>query len=162
MKILKLTVAIVSLFSIACTSIAGEGVKPAYTKEFFIKGNSIRINVVVNRPKMETNLDSTLLWGTEFATPNNNIEKIDVYFSGERIKIPYSSYSDLVNIRNVSIDILNDSFSINVTGGDAATSYTATLLFSKIGMLQTRQVSSSEFPDVSWEKTEYSYNLSEN
>jgi len=109
--------------------------------------------------KGECNYINKWMWGTENTCPRNVAEKLSVKYLGESAYIPVSSYSDLSNVKEVVIDKgREDSFyTIKISGGDAAFSYYSVLSFKGITML-SRAVHHGEFPEDSWEKTQYKFN----
>jgi hypothetical protein len=84
--------------------------------------------------------------------------QLDVYLGVNRVFVPISAYSDLGNPRSSTIETADKGFQIVVRGGDAATSYKATLVFEG-GLLRSRKVVNGEFPDEAWEETIYSFNV---
>ena len=76
----------------------------------------------------------------------------------ESVFIPLSAFADLGNPRDIRIENYGGkSFGIVLTGGDAATSYTAKLEFVN-NLLAERTVRHGEFPEEAWEKTQYKFN----
>jgi hypothetical protein len=102
---------------------------------------------------------NALLWGSERVCPDSRISSIDIKDGESGVLIPYSAFADLTEPR--SIQILKSAqkmrFSVKIMGGEAATSYTATLYFRNHSMIE-RVVRSNEFPDDAWERTTYKYN----
>lgn len=97
-------------------------------------------------------------WGVELRVPRSLIISLEVVIGGKEIFVPLSAYFDLTNPREISLETTQTGFRIIIQGGDAATSYEAELIFEK-NYIQRRRVSHSEFPDVAWEETVYSFNV---
>ncbi|MEW6108482.1 MAG: hypothetical protein AB1632_04830 [Nitrospirota bacterium] len=85
---------------------------------------------------------------------------MEVKVGGESIFIPLSAFADLGNPRSVNIESgkRKNRFAVVLNGGDAATSYTARFDF-RDNILSERVVRHGEFPDQSWEKTTYKFNI---
>jgi hypothetical protein len=85
---------------------------------------------------------------------------LEVKVGGKPIFVPLSAFADLGNPRKVRIESRKEKgrFAVILTGGDAATSYSATLEF-RDNLLSERLVRHGEFPDQSWEKTLYKFNV---
>ena len=98
-------------------------------------------------------------WGVENACPKTLIGAVEVKVNTEQVFVPFSAFADLGNPRTVQIEGRkgDDRFAVIVIGGDAATSYKATLEFRK-GFLLERIVRNGEFPAESWERTIYKFN----
>ena len=94
----------------------------------------------------------------EGAAPQASLSLVEAYWGKDQVFIPRSAYVDLGNPRAASIETVGRRFRLVISGGDAATSYTAMLLFEG-GMIRNRKVVNSEFPDSAWEETVYSFTL---
>lgn len=102
---------------------------------------------------------SSWRWGAENACPNAVIGSVELRINEELVFVPISAFADLGNPRVVQIDQRKgkDRFAVILVGGDAATSYKATLEFQKDILLE-RVVRHGEFPTESWERTIYKFN----
>lgn len=100
-----------------------------------------------------------LYWGAEgeWAPPKLYFEYIKVFVGEKKSWIPFSSYSDLFNIKSVNLEIEKNGFQLVVDGGQSATHYKAILYFDNEGFLTKRRVYSLEFEDEVWEETQYSF-----
>jgi len=97
------------------------------------------------------------MWGgDETAVPKTVITAIDVRIGSEKIFVPLSAYSDLGDPHQTSLENMEHGFKLIITGGDAAVSYKAVLVFDKEN-IQRRKVTHGEFPDEVWEETVYSF-----
>ena len=124
------------------------------------------IKVIVNLEKLESVTHcpsaSSWRWGSEQACPSSRIASLEISFRNKSVFIPYSTFADLGN--PVSLEIEQDNkgitYSVKIAGGDAATSYKATIKF-KSDLLLEKIVRHGEFPDSAWEKRYYKFNLTE-
>ena len=105
---------------------------------------------------------SSRRWGSEYDCPNWQIAQLVLSFEKRSVFIPYSAFSDLGNPTSIQIekDDGRSLYLIKIKGGDAATSYRATLKF-EADLLLERIVYHGEFPDDAWEKTIYKFNIDE-
>jgi len=94
--------------------------------------------------------------GDESSIPKRFVTAIEVKVGSERLIVPFSAYSDLGNPYQASLEKMKRGFKIILKGGDAAGSYTAELVFSKVN-IQRRKVTHGEFPDEVWQETTYSF-----
>lgn len=128
-----------------------------------LSAESGRINVkvlVTPFPGAQTcKAASSWRWGAENACPNAVIGSVELRVNAELVFVPISAFADLGNPRVVQIDQRKgkDRFAVILVGGDAATSYKATLEFQK-NILLERVVRHGEFPAESWERTIYKFN----
>lgn len=99
-------------------------------------------------------------WGAEGACPSYSSESLTVIVGVQQIYIPLSAFIDLGDPRSIQLEPRKKKgrFAITIRGGDAATSYTATLELDKNQVLE-RVVRHGEFPSQSWEKTTYKFNF---
>ena len=98
-------------------------------------------------------------WGAENRCPDAVITAVVVEQGGRRLIVPLSAFADLANPHSISLAGKNPrSFSLRISGGDAATAYRAVLQFNATGLV-SRRVESGEFPRESNEVTTYRYNL---
>jgi len=99
-------------------------------------------------------------WGSEQACPAQRISAIEVGYRKHSVFIPYSAFADLGNPTSLVIErgSASNTYSIKIVGGDAATSYSATLKF-KAELLLEKIVRHGEFPESAWEKTLYNFNV---
>lgn len=100
-------------------------------------------------------------WGAENSCPKSTVSALEISVDGVAVFMPVSAFLDLGNPRSVRIDPSREGQSlITIVGGDAATSYAATL---QLGghVLAERVVRHGEFPDESFEKTVYGFNFGE-
>ena len=99
------------------------------------------------------------MWGgDETSPPKKIIKSISILRNGQSLFIPLSAYADLGDPREISLGKLTlREFTLIISGGDAAGSYSATLTF-KNNELAKRNVKSSEFPQEVWEETTFSFN----
>ena len=100
-------------------------------------------------------------WGEELKLPIYFIENLKVKYKNESLYIPMSAYVGLGNPSSIKIVIKKEgSFNVEIYGGDASTSYMVTLIFEN-NYLKKRIVRHQEFPESSWEITEYHFNTEE-
>lgn len=100
-------------------------------------------------------------WGAENSCPKNTVTALEVKVDGVTVFVPVSGFLDLGNPKSVRIDpSKEDRTAITIVGGDAATSYAATLEL-RGHVLAERVVRHGEFPDESFERTIYGFNIQE-
>ena len=102
------------------------------------------------------------VWGSDRECPRKVIAALTVKIDKKAIFVPVSAYADLANLRSIAVKPTRDGFEVDIGGGDAATSYSATLHFKRDltpepAALSTRTVRSGEFPDDAWEETRYHF-----
>ena len=97
------------------------------------------------------------MWGAdEYRKPRFLTTNVKVVIGNKKIFVPLSAYCDLTDPNEVKLDTNHDSFNLIIYGGDAGCSYIAELIF-KNKKIKYRNVFHGEFPDETWEKTEYSF-----
>lgn len=123
-------------------------------------GRSVRVVVSSFPGSQECKAASSWRWGAENSCPRTFVVALDVKTADTSSFIPLSAFADLGQPRNVRIESRKGKgrFAVVLTGGDAATSYTATLEF-RDNRLTERVVRHGEFPSQSWEKTLYKFNM---
>jgi hypothetical protein len=120
-----------------------------------INGRQVDVTLVTQTPgAMDC---SGWRWGAEMACPDRYLKKIKLTIDGDGVFISRSAYADLGNIKATRIIQATQGFAVEIEGGDAASAYSAELVFSQDGFLFFRRIRSSEFPDDAWELTTYSY-----
>lgn len=121
--------------------------------------DSVIVSVMTVKTPKNYVYERAFMWGgSEMTSPKRIIETINVVKNKQRFFIPLSTYVDLGNPRHVSLDALPaHRFRLVIVGGDAASSYIATLDF-KSDEISHRKVVSGEFPKEVWEETDYSFN----
>jgi hypothetical protein len=98
-----------------------------------------------------------LLWGGDVdELPQTVLTSIHITQNRKAVFVPLSAYSDMGDVKFASIEPTKGGFALHVHGGGTATGYDATFSFSR-GFLKTRTVRNREFPDETWEKTQYSF-----
>ena len=102
------------------------------------------------------------VWGADQECPRKVIAALTVKMDKKAIFVPVSAYGDLANLGSIAVKPTRDGFEVDIGGGDAATSYSATLQFQRGStaestVLRTRTVRSGEFPDEDWEETRYHF-----
>lgn len=121
---------------------------------------SVRVTVTSSPESQTCNAATSWRWGAEGICPKSFVGALEVKLGGMPLFVPLSAFADLGNPRTVSIELHKEKgrFAVVLTGGDAANSYSATLDF-KDGHLNERVVRHGEFPEESWEKTIYKFNV---
>jgi hypothetical protein len=120
-------------------------------------GNIIRVEI--SQVKIESSFPykDALLWGGDVGEPPETVlTLIQVSQNKKPVFVRLSAYSDLGDVKFASLEPTKEGFALHLHGGNTATSYDATLSFSR-GYLSTRTVRGREFPDEAWEKTRYSF-----
>ncbi|MEA3197013.1 MAG: hypothetical protein QOF32_1065, partial [Gammaproteobacteria bacterium] len=79
----------------------------------------------------------------------------ETIWMGDTIFVPLSAYSDLGDVKSASLDPTTHGFTLNLHGGNTATSYDATLIFDQ-ERLMSRTVTLREFPERR-ERDSYSF-----
>jgi hypothetical protein len=130
-------------------------------KELFFESGQVRTTITVTSlpASQPCKAAASWIWGAENTCPDTVVGALEVKVAGEPIFVPLSAFADLGNPRSVRIESRKGKgrFAIILTGGDAATSYSATLEF-RDNLLSERVVRSGEFPDQAWGKTLYKFN----
>jgi hypothetical protein len=95
-------------------------------------------------------------WGAESECPKTALVNVVIKVGGEEIFVPRSAFADLGTPSRINLKSSASSVNVIVAGGDAATAYTATLIFSRTE-LKRRKVFGKEFKQTAWEDTTYSF-----
>jgi len=121
---------------------------------------SVRVSVTLLPASQPCEAAASWRWGAENTCPRSVVGAVEVKVSGGSIFVPLSAFGDLGNPRSARIESRKGKgrFAVVLAGGDAATSYTATLEF-RDNLLSERLVRHGEFPDQSWENTLYKFNI---
>ena len=131
-------------------------------KELIAESGRISVRVTVSSsPEAQTcQTASSWRWGAENVCPRTFVGALEVKAAGTLLFIPLSAFADLGEPRNVRVETRKGKsrFAVVLIGGDAATSYKATLEF-RDNFLSERVVRHGEFPAQSWEKTLYKFNV---
>jgi hypothetical protein len=157
------------LFSLILLSSSSIG--SAFTLDANLEGNVAKASMVLGASDMVSVSVETIetpngyayskayMWGGDETTPPKKIIKaITVLMNGQMVFIPLSAYCDLGNPLKISLEkIPVHGFRLIITGGDAASSYSALLDF-KNNEISRRKVISGEFPKEVWEATTFSFN----
>lgn len=117
-------------------------------------GKRITVRIDVASPMQEH--CASWRWGAEALCPKLAIAALQVSIDNESLFIPRSAFIDLGSPNLVTVEVRKSGFDVIVRGGDAATSYTATLRF-RNSEIESRRVESGEFPDSAWEHTRFSF-----
>lgn len=148
---------------VTTTVVAAEAlhaVKPEGSTELIFKassGNIIRVVVSQTQLGVSYLYKDALLWGGDVGEPPPLVlSSIRIRVNNEKVFVPLSAYSDLGDVKSASLDSTEAGVTLNLHGGETATSYDATFNFSG-GYLVSRTVRLREFPDERWEKTHYSF-----
>lgn len=122
--------------------------------------NETKVSVLVSVSVYLANdfmYSSPLWWGAELSPPKTFIKEFIVRFGDNKSWVRLSAYSDLVNINNVDLNVMDKGFNIAIDGGETATHYKAIIYFDNDGFLLSRKVYSPSFPGEVWEETKYSF-----
>ena len=118
---------------------------------------SIRVAVWLTKIGNTFPYKNPLLWGGDVGElPQQVVSSIEVYEGDEMIFVPLSAYGDLGDLKLASLDPTARGFTLNLHGGETATSYDAKLSFEG-GYLVSRAVALREFPQQAREQTHYSF-----
>ena len=135
-----------------------------FDEPLVFRNDPIKLVVKIEKSKTEEICQgsNSRRWGSEYICPNWQITQFDLSFEEKPVFIPYSAFSDLGDPTLIQIekDDNRHIYLIKIEGGDATTSYRATLKF-QANLLLERIVRHSEFPDDAWEKTIYKFNTDE-
>lgn len=164
MKLQRLLVIVFSLVLITSGTSYASIIKSAndriqlhgYTKD----GSSIVVSVSTKKYYPKFPYTKGFRWGVELQAPKSLVTSLSVEIGGKEIFVPLSVYADLTNPRELLLENAGSNILIIIYGGDAAASYKAVLKFTT-ERIQSKKVSSLEFPDESWEETVYSFNTTE-
>lgn len=145
-----LGVTLVSVTLLPCSTSLME-LEGAQQAVLMIAGKEAKVSAeIATTPKCAD--PESLRWGTSVGEcPVNFVSRLSVLYGIEAAVIPVSAYSDLTSIRRLRIEAGNNGFKVVILGGDAATGYTSSLLFSTANskqqpVLASRVVSHSENP----------------
>ena len=92
----------------------------------------------------------------KYEKPKKIIKTFKIIYKSTLFELPISSYLDLTELRDISLEFGGNKFEIEIQGGQTAHCYKAVLKFEKT-RLKGRIVRSCEFSEEIWEKTIYSY-----
>lgn len=95
-------------------------------------------------------------WGAENECPRLALVKLAVYVGKEKVFLPRSAFADLGLPARIDLKTGPSLLDVVISGGDAATAYTAILKFSRTE-LKRRKVFGNEFKQTAWEDTSYSF-----
>jgi hypothetical protein len=118
-------------------------------------GTIVSVRVDVTTPPAQ--LCEGWRWGAEAECPNLSIGGMQVHIASSSIFVPRSAFADLGSPIDITIVNRRKGFDVIIRGGDAATSYIATLQFSN-RLIEKRRVESGEFGKLAWENTIFSFN----
>jgi hypothetical protein len=124
----------------------------------YLRNNEL-IKIIVSTSKYTSNYpyNGGLMWGAdEYEKPRFVITDVKVLIGTTKLFVPLSAFCDLADPSKITLNINNNSFSLIIYGGDAGGSYMAEIVFGK-QEIKSRKVTHGEFPDETWEKTEYSF-----
>lgn len=162
MKALKAIIALLILLVILSCQAHLQGISPNSDKELSSTLGPVNVKVLVSSyPNSQPcKASSSWRWGAENACPKTFISALEITAGGKALFVPLSAFVDLGNPRAVQIYLRKGkgSFAVVLTGGDAATSYSATLEFQS-DHLNIREVHHGEFPSEAWERTHYKFNI---
>ncbi len=133
------------------------GDKEVVTQSEHITHGDITVALTTAPTAASPNKEGFRWGGEEKEAPRVLISAIHITIRGKAVFLPLSAYSDLGDPHKATVHATRTGFVLTITGGDAAGSYKAVLVF-KNGELVRRHVSSGEFPDEAWEETVYKYN----
>lgn len=121
------------------------------------KGESLKVIIYVSELPQNFSYPNTARWGRMERTSENKIENLEVMVNGKSSWVSFSAFSDLFNVRESEVIILEEGFQIFIVGGQSSALYEAHINFDNMGVLKSRIVKGSSFPNEAWEKTTYSY-----
>jgi hypothetical protein len=158
---MKLSIAAL-LLSFACVAVSEELPQAGASTLTAVSGE-VRVKVFVERVRNSPNcsLAVSWRWGGEGFCPGTVVGGIDVRVGEGKSFIPMSAFVDLGDPGEVRIGAgdAEGRFAIVLHGGEASTSYEATLEFEG-NLLRERIVRHGEFPSEAWERTTYKFNTS--
>lgn len=135
------------------------GIATAVTKD--ANGRVVSARVRIAKPGADFPFTQGYRWGTEVRPPDAVVTAVHIRVGDREIFVPLSAYADLADPSSISIHVAPKSASLSIRGGDASTSYDATLTFA--GSFVTRRVVRNRaFPESAWEETRYSYTVRTN
>jgi hypothetical protein len=120
-------------------------------------GNVVHLEIRQAKLDISFPYKGALLWGGDVdELPQTVLTSIQISKNEKALFIPLSAYGDLGDIKFASLEPTKKGFALHLHGGNTATGYDATLVFSH-GYLESRLVRLREFPDDRWEKARYSF-----
>lgn len=123
-------------------------------------GQDISVSFDIVKPTAELGLMLKNAWGVEGFVPDRIISAIAIKGDAKQSNAWLSSYIDLTNVRIASIACTGSECAFSIDGGDASTSYKATLII-KEGKVVSRKVVHSEFPENVFEVSHYHFHFDE-
>lgn len=161
MKTLIVNATILALLIVCSPSAIAQSSALLHDTELSAESGRINVKILVAAPSDSQGCKtaSSWRWGAENTCPNTLIGAVEVRVNTGLAFVPLSAFADLGNPRIVRIVGRKGEgrFAVMVIGGDAATSYKATLEFRE-DLLLERVVRHGEFPAESWERTIYKFN----
>jgi hypothetical protein len=148
----KSMIAAFVLFLVLAFASAGPN-SQAQSKAFNIRGGGYELKLRLSASKLSPALLSGC-WGDPGKPAQINAFKLSL--KGEEIYIPCTAYIDLLSIDRAWIADAREGCVIHLQGGEASTGYRAELHITR-RTLKYRIVRQAEFPDKSYEKTEYHF-----
>lgn len=109
------------------------------------KFRSLPITVVVTTRKADATAQSN---------PFPVVSKLDVSVGKSNLWVPPSSYLDLVNPRQATLQVLKDQIILTIAGGDGGDAYMAKIYFDQT-RVQRRSLAGASIPRSPTEETRY-------
>jgi len=125
----------------------------------FEKNHSINVKIGLIKIPKEYAYRDYIRWGADKFSPNYIVETFSIEINGNKCHVPLSAFSDISNIKDLNLKKIKKGIFISISGGDAALSFSADYLVEKGCYIRDRKIYSNEFPERTWEHTEYSFNM---
>ncbi len=119
-------------------------------------GSEITIRLVTSENSTDNPFRQGIWWGSRDSQPGVLISRLSVIWSDQPCHIPVSAHIDLTNPHKLCADASDNKLIITISGGDASTSYSATILLVN-GIITEKNVEHGEFPKECHENTTYSF-----
>lgn len=155
---LIVTVFVLANVSYANSSVFRQGIAQVnvYTGDKVL----VKANVYSERYSSQLPLKYQFGWGTDQSgkiPPKYIVSLVEMIWGNESVWVPLSVYSDLTEPEKIELQVDHNNIILIIYGSDAGGAYQAELVFEN-AEIKYRKVSSGEFPDQAWEKTEYHFN----
>jgi len=135
MKTLKISIFIIFLLVILPCEAYLQGSRQPNDKELLEEFGRVKVRVLVTsvQEPQPCKTASSWRWGVEDTCPKTFISALEVKTGDKPIFIPISAFADLGNPRTVRIEPCKEKncFVVTIVGGDAATSYSASVMSHK-------------------------------
>jgi hypothetical protein len=155
MKTVYMLMLISAALGFCVTSLAGD--EGLLERDIAKELNGILVTVRIG-PRLENVHARSIWWGTvdtqKVKKIEDYVERLTITASGKAIPVPLSVYADLCSFSDLVLQENDNQLIIKIKGGDAASSYIATIVVKEMRVVE-RAVVHGEFQDTILERTVY-------